>query len=339
MKTPAAAIQGGLAALGLIAAYTTWQRDPETKPGEVVIVDASQNDVRKIRFEDTSATPPKWVELERRKETDGQRVWLKVSARPEQKSPERELRGNEAANKLFEKFAPLKATRALGVLAPEKLKEVGLEAPKKRIEVDARGQKQVFFVGASPFGVSDPYVRSESDGKVFVLGGNVVSDLDAAAIRLVDRQLHDWKTSDYDEVKVTAGGKSKALTQTSPEQPVQAKLVDQAGKTDEQAKNWHDRIWRALASDVLGKGEVPANGEPQLALRIDYKSHGKPRGFVELARVRVTPEPAAAASAAPTPATPPIEVYARSESTAGWVKMNANTEDLIKEADKVIAAE
>ena len=338
MKAPAAAIQGGLAALGLIAAYATWQREPETKAGEVVIVDASQNDVHRIRFEDTSSTSPKWVELERRKEIDGQRVWIKVSARPEQKTPERELRGNEAANKLFEKFAPLKASRALGVLAPEKLKEVGLEAPKKRIEVEARGQKHVFFVGASPFGVSDPYVRSESDGKVFVLGGNVVSDLDAAAIRLVDRQLHDWKTSDYDEVKLTVGAKSKELTQSSPELPVQAKLVDKTGKTDEQAKNWHDRIWRALASDVLGKGEVPANGEPQLALRIDYKSHGKPRGFLELARVR-TAEPAPAASTAPTPATPPVEVYARSESTAGWVKMNANTDDLIKEADKVVAAE
>ena len=59
-------------------------------------------------------------------------MWLHVAARPDQKTPERELRGNDSANKLFEKFGPLKGSRALGKLAPEKLKEVGLDAPKKK---------------------------------------------------------------------------------------------------------------------------------------------------------------------------------------------------------------
>lgn len=337
MKAPGAALQGGLAALGLVAAYSTWQREPERKPGEVVIVDSSVGDVQKIRYEDNTSSPPKWVELERRKDSEGPRVWLKVSARPEQKTPERELKGNDTAAKLFEKFAPLKATRALGVLAAEKLKEVGLDAPKKRIEVNARGQKQVFFIGASPFGVSDPYIRNEADGKVYVLGGNVAGDLDAAAIRLVDRQLHEWKTTEYDELKITAGGKSRELTQTTPEQPTTAKLASKSGKTDEQAKNWHDRIWRALVSDVLGKGEVPASGEPQIALRIDYRWHGKERGFIEIGRVTAKPPEAQVSS--PTPVTPPAEIYARSESTAGWVKLNANTDDLVKEADKVVTAD
>ena len=338
MKAPGAALQGGLAALGLVAAYTTWQREPERKAGEAVIVDASQSDVQKIRFEDGNTTPPKWVELERRKESEGPRVWMRVSARPEQKQPERELRGNDSANKLWEKFAPLKATRALGQLPLEKLKEVGLDAPKKRLEITTRGQKQMFFIGASPFGVSDPYVRSESDGKVFVLGGGIVGDLDAAAIRLVDRQLHDWKTSDYDELKVTANGKSRELTQTSAEQPTQAKLADKTGKVNEQAKNWHDRLWRSLVSDVLGKGETPAGGEPVLALRVDYKSHGKEKGFMELGRVQAkAPEPAA--STTPVAAAPTIEVYARTEATAGWVKLGSNIDDLIKEADKVVSAE
>src|SRR5436189_134640 len=117
MKAPGAVMQGGLAALGLIFAYTTWQREPERKRGEVIVVDASANDIQKIRYEDTSSTPPKWVEIDRRKEDDGPRAWMKLNARPEQKIPEREVRGNESANKLFEKFTPLKGSRALGVLA------------------------------------------------------------------------------------------------------------------------------------------------------------------------------------------------------------------------------
>jgi len=337
MKAQGAAIQGGLAAMALVAAYTTWQREPERKSGEVVIIDASASDVQKLRYEDSSGPMLKWVELDRRKESEGPRVWLRVAARAEQKTPERELRGNEAASKLFDKFGPLKGSRALGTLSPEKLKEVGLEAPKKKIEITVRGAKRTLLVGSSPFGVSDPYVKDEADNKVYVLGGGIVADLDSAAIRLIDRQLHDWKPVDYDGLKITAAGKSRDLVQTTPEVPAQAKLASKTGKLDELAKNWHDKLWRVLVSDALGKGEVPANGEPVIALRVDYTSKGKPRGFIEIGRVQGKP-PAVQASA-PTPAPVAAEVYARTESTAGWVKLSPAVEDIVTEADKVIAAD
>jgi hypothetical protein len=338
MKTQAAAVQGGLAALGLLLTYTTWQREPERKAGEVIVVDASVGDVQKVRFEDRSGSNPKWVELDRRKESEGPRVWLRTSARPEQKTPERELRGNESASKVYEKLAPLKATRALGALPADKLKEIGLEAPKKRIELAVRGAKRVFLVGSSPFGVSDPYVKDESDGKVYVLGGGVVADLENAGIRLVDRQLHDWKPTEYDGLVVTAGDKRRELVQTSPEVPAQAKLASKSGRTDEQAKNWHDKMWRILVSDVLGKGELPANGEPKPALRVEYTHRGRPRGFIEIGRVAgKPPEAASSSSSAPPPATP-SEIFARTESTAGWVKLPANTEELLKEGEKIAAS-
>ena len=339
MKAPGAMLQGGLAAVGLIAAYTTWQRAPERKAGESVIVDASASDVQKVRYEDNSGKSPKWVELERRKEEGGPRVWLHVSARTEQKTPERELRGNEAATKLFDKLAPLKATRALGVLAADKLKEVGLDAPKKHFELTVRGNKRSFSIGASPFGVSDPYVKDDADGKVYVLGGGVVSDLDGAAIRLVDRTLHDWKSAEFDALSVTAAGKTRELVQTNAETPAQAKLTSKAGKTDETAKNWHDKIMKIVVSDVLGKGEVPLHGEPQIALRVDYTSHGKKRGYIEIGRVAAKiPEPPAAGVSAPPPPPSPAELYARTETTAGGEKIGATNEDLLKEADKIAAS-
>ncbi len=339
MKAPGAMLQGGLAAVGLIAAYATWQREPERKPGEVAIVDASQSDLVKIRYQDTSGAATKWVELERRKEADGPRTWLKVSARAEQKAPERELRGNESANKLFEKFAPLKATRALGVLAADKLKEVGLDAPKKQIEVTLRSGKRTFSIGSSPFGVSDPYVKDDADGKVYVLGGGVASELDGAAIRLVDRQLHDWKSTEYDGLALTAGGNTRTFTQLTPETPAQAKLQGKTGKTDEMAKNWHDKILKLIVSDVLGKGEVPARGEPTLVMHIDYTFHGKPRGSLDIGRLagQAPAPPAQAATQPPAPPQVKDDFYARSESTAGWVKLGGNAEELVKEADKIAA--
>lgn len=332
MKAPGAAVQGGLAALGLIAAYTTWQRAPERKPGEVVIIDATASDVQKIRYEDKSGKELKWVELERHKEADGPHVWLRVAAKPESHQPERELRGNESAQKLWDKFAPLKGSRALGVMPPEKLKEVNLDAPKKRIEVIVRGSSHALEVGASPFGVSEPYVKDVGDNKVYVLGNSVVSDLDSAAVRLVDRQLHDWKPAEIASLTIKVGDKTKELKQVPAEGSNKQLLVDKSGKSDDRAKMWHDKLGRALVSEVLGKGEVPPHGEPAIALRVDYKLKGRGPAFIEVGRSGADP------ASTPAPGAPPVvkEIFARTESTAGWVKLSVAAEELLKDAEKIV---
>jgi hypothetical protein len=330
MRARGAAIQGGLAALGLVVAYTTWQREPERSPGEAVVLDVAKGDVSSVRYDDGT----KWVELTRDKDA----VWLKVSKNDTAKTPERELRGNDGALKLFEKFSPLRATRALGQLKADKLKELGLDAPKKRIEVTVRGNKRVFLVGSPQFNVTEPYILDESDKRVYVLGGGVVSDLDAAGVRLVDRTLHSFKPAEYDAITIAAGGKKRELTQTGTQTPATMKLNSKkSGKPDEQAKNWFDKIGRLYVSDVLGKGEDPKGGKPSEALRIEYFDHGKSIGFVEIGRTAAITPPPANASAPPPP--PSAEIYARSEHTAGWVKLPPTAEDILKEADKIASGE
>ena len=39
MTSKAVALQGGLAVVGLVAAYITWQRQPELQAGEVFVLD------------------------------------------------------------------------------------------------------------------------------------------------------------------------------------------------------------------------------------------------------------------------------------------------------------
>ncbi len=338
MRTRGAAIQGGLAAVGLLAAYFTWQREPERPSGEVVVMNLGKNDLQKVRFDDGT----KWVEV-RAEQVNGDRVvYLKVSKNDQTHTPERELRGNEAAGKLWDKFAPLHGTRALGVLAADKLKELALDAPKSKMEITARGDKRTFDVGTPPFGVADPYIKDESDNKVYVLGGGVISDLQSASVRLIDRALHDWKPQEADGLTIAAGGKKRELVQLAAPPPAQSKLAPKKNPTkpDELAKNWHDKLWRLYTTDLLGKGEKPANGEPAIALRVDYFDHGKEKGFVEIGRV---PAPATAPppanSSAPPPAQPANDYFARTEHTAGWVKLPPTTEDLLKEAEKVAAAE
>ena len=333
MNVRGAAVQSGLAALGLVVAYTTWQREPERAPGEVVVVDVNKSDVTSVKLDDGGG---KTTELERRKDgrDEEPRVWLKLSADAKAKRPAREVPGNEGAERLWDKFAPLRATRALGTLKADKLKELGLDAPKKKLEVTARGVKHTFDIGSSPYGVSDPYVKDEADGRVYVLGGGVINDLESAGVRLVDRQLHGFKPGDYDSVTITAGGKSRTLTAPQAENAFAAKLLNKKGQPDDMAKNWHDKVWRLMVTDVLGKGEQPTAGTPEVACKVEYAWRGKQKGFVELGRV--TPAPVASNVSAPPGAT---EAWARSEHTASWDKLPGNAEDVIKECSKIAAGE
>ena len=335
MNVRGAAVQSGLAALGLVVAYATWQREPERAPGEVVVVDVSKGDVQQVRLDEGGG---KWVELERHKDARDEepRVWLKLSADAQKKIPARELPGNEGADRLWDKFAPLRATRALGVLKADKLKELGLDAPKKKLELTARGQKRLFDVGSSPYGVSDPYVKDEQDGRVYVLGGGVLSDLESAGVRLVDRSLHAFKPGDFDAVAVTAGGKTRPLQAPAAENQFAAKLLSaKSGKPDEMAKNWHDKVWRLMVTDVLGKGELPEKGAPEVGCKVEYSWRGKPKGFVELARL-AAPSTSSMVSTAQPPA---AEMWARSERTAGWDKLPGNAEELMRECAKITAGE
>ena len=99
------------------------------------------------------------------------------------------------------------------------------------------------------------------------------------------------------------------------------------------AKNWHDKLYRLSVVDVLGKGELPAGGAPAIDCKVEYAWKGKQKGFVELGRV--TPP----ATASNVSSTAPPEIWARSERTAGWVKLPGNAEELLKECGKVAAGE
>jgi hypothetical protein len=89
-----------------------------------------------------------------------------------------------------------------------------------------------------------------------------------------------------------------------------------------------------VVTDVLGKGEQPTAGTPEVACKVEYGWGGKPKGFTELARV--TPPPVASNVSTPPSAT---EAWARSEHTASWDKLPGNAEDVIKECSKIAAGE
>ena len=335
MKASGAWSMGALAAVGLAAAYGAWQREPEATAEAVVVLEAGRKDVQKVRYEDAS----RFVEVRPREGAGEGAVWVRVGNKeappgqpgaapdagspdagvagvPAAKVPERELPGNDLAQKLLQRFSPLSATRALGVLEPSKLEELGLSSPVRKLTVTLRGGEVAWDVGASSLGLTSPYLREGKGGKVYLLGGGIISDLDAGQSRLVDRRLHTFTAQDYDTVTVTKDGYRRVF-QATPPQGGPGRLVDEQGKQDDFARNWHDRLWRMAAGELLGQGEQPADGAPTVAFRVEYARSGAVLGHAEVAFLGGN-------------------VWARTEYTAGWAKLGGAIEGLAQEAEKLL---
>lgn len=345
------AVQGGLALVGLAVAYGTWQREPERAAGEVVVVDSTKAELGDVRYEDENGS----VDVQRRSVGGESSPWLHIEDKtpvpPAQKPgqpplppsaakahPPRDLRGDEPAEKLLGQFAPLHSPRAFGVLDAKKQKELGLDDAKKKLVIAARGAQHEFVIGQPPQSSGESYLRDTKDGRVYLMPRALLADLQGASHRLVDRRVHTFKIPDFNRVTITAGGKSRAFAVTNGQDANGYKLApaNAPDKPDEQARNWHEKVWRLFPSELLGSGEVPASGAPKVVVRVDYQDGTRPVGWLEIAKVELPSTVPESISAAPTPAPGGFETYARSEHTAGWVKVS-NDPNGLQDAEKIAA--
>ena len=154
---------------------------------------------------------------------------------------------------------------------------------------------------------------------------------------LVDRRLHGFEPGDFDRMVLAAGGKSKEYLQLDREARAKAAFAPAKtpDKRDQMAKNWHDAVWRAFPSDILGRGEEPAGGKPTVVLRVDYFDGKSSVGYMELAREE-------SSGASPKRRLQSLlrgsgDIYARTEHTAGWLKLH-NGGQLLADAEKLLAA-
>ena len=345
MTGRSAALQGGLAVAGLLAAHLTWQREPERAPGEVTIIDASKADVARVRYEDDDNI----LGLERQTEDGEPGIRLHVEAKtkapaakvgeaptpPPPPSPARELRGNADALKLADKFAPFVAPRAFGVIEGPKLKELGLEAPTRHLELLVRGDTHKYDIGVAANAQNgEAFLRDTRDGRVYLMPRQVLTDLSNAR-RLVDSRLHAFETKDFDRLTLSVNGKRKEYVHLGRESAAldgyaPAKTPD---KRDQTVKNWADALWRAFPMEVLGKGEQPKGGTFKIAFRVEYTEKGKPVGWTEIGRLETE---AASGTSAPMPEVAE-NIYARTEHSIGWSKLHSG-EQLITDAEKLATA-
>jgi hypothetical protein len=341
----AAALQGGLAALGLITAHLTWQREPERQPGEATIFEATKYDVTHVKYEDDGVT----TEMSRVKGGDGPEVMLRIehktpkpptghttSATDSAPTPPQDFRGSDGAGRVYDKFTPFVAPRAFGALDAGKLKELGLDAPKRKLEVTVRGDTRKFDIGQpTTASTGELFLRDTRDGRVYLFPRGILPELQNAD-SLIDRRMHTFEPADYDRVVLAVGGKKKELIHKGgkavpSETFAPAKTPD---KPDQMAKNWHDMIWRTFPSEVLGKGETPKGGTPAPALRLDYYLGKDSVGFIELDKVELAPKTTSEEHDAQTQP----DYYARTEHTVGWVKIRGAGSQLATDAAKIVTS-
>ena len=344
MRAGSAAMNGALAVAGLVAAYVTWQRPKETSNNDnVTVLEATKATLGKIRYEDGTRSLEVFV-------PEGQKaVWLRQEFIPgkltriplpglihpdgglvdagtgplaetlEPPTPPRQMRGNERADALLLRFTPFEAVRALGKLAAEKQKELGLENPVRKLTVTVSGQAHPFAVSNPQPGMVGTYLRDEKDGTVYLLTGSLLSELEPSSQALIDRRLHAFRGADFDEFVIGYDEKKHAYLQKDAEIPQTMKVSakETPDKPDDLVRNWHDKVWnRLIVTEVLGKDELPKTGTPKVELRIDYLARGSSKGFLELAKSGTG------------------DLWARTENTASWVGLHGGTDDVIAEAKK-----
>jgi hypothetical protein len=337
-----AAIQGGLAALGLLAAHLTWQRQPERAPGEAIVIDAAKNDVARIRYEDEENI----LGLTRQSDNGEPGIMLHLEPKPTQvapakkgdkappplppSAPPRDVRGNADALKLADRFAPLVSPRAFGALTGDKLKELGLDAPKRHLEVLVRGDARKYDVGIALNAQNgEAFLRDARDGRIYLMPRQLLSELGNGK-RLIDPRLHTFETKEFDRIAVTMGAKHREYVHVGREnfQTDAYASPKTPDKHDQGAKNWADMLWRTFPMEVLGKGEDPKGGAPKILLRVEYTEKGKPVGWIELGR---SEDPAAASSG-----DTPDDIYARSERTIGWARLHSG-DQIVTDGEKLLA--
>lgn len=242
--------------------------------------------------------------------------------------PDRTLRGNETAEQLLDRASPPMATRDLGTASSERRVDLGLEASSKRIQLDTRAASAgatlgpasapgvVFpFVVSTPPGASGAYLLAP-DGHLWLIHESLVQDLSAASSRLVDRRLHAFRADEPDALQIQLDGRTRAFVVRKVQGSTRVAPAESPDAPSSEATAWADRVWKLAPLEVLGLGETPREGMPVPALKVEYLRARRPLGFLELGRAG-------------------NEWFARTEHTAGWVRLAAPASTLREQAERL----
>lgn len=307
-----AVVHGLLLALALGAAYQDWTREKtEVQTG----VSVWQLDSDSIRAIDLQTRRTK-VHAELRSDdtgTEGREayVWFRIErtplatpgmdASPEEAEAEpfieiKEFRGADRSLGRIEELAELQADRALGILDVATLEGLGLADPKGQLSIETAQGKVSLQVGEKAVGDRLRYVRTPEDGRVFVVQDHLVSDLELADSRLLNRELHGFTPDDVQHAEVTVGEETRAYDRNEDGTRKYWAPSESPQEEDEQVTTWMSRLTRLRVERYLAEGEDPFDDAgfgverpeisvlPERLLRIDLRTRAGGTGFLTVTR-------------------------------------------------------
>lgn len=319
MKRRALLAQAGLTGAGLVVATIVGTREEE-RGG--VVLQAARADLELIRYEDEHG----FVELRPARGTSALAIDAIVSARtteapapglPTAPTPERRVRGSQHAESLFQAFAPMRAQRSLGVLDAATQAKLGFDATKRKLTIAARGLTHRFTLAVPPVGGMSPYLRNDDDGHVYLVPREFLNTFLPGATS--ERRLHTFAQDEIDRIVLTAGDKRTELLARPGEGQDVVVLSSPAapGQGLPEVEAWHRALWTTEATETLGMGERPREGDPAIKLRVDYlTSRGQRLGWTEIGTAGMHgSEP---------------WVFARTERSTGWLRLPSGSFAIIQ---------
>ena len=195
---------GAVLAVMLVAAYLSWTRDDETvDTSKVVVWDMPLDQLERVALVTTTQTVT--VSRFASKATTDAYAWFEI-ARGKKRTA---FVGNDQAESLLKRFAPLEALRSLGRnLAPDDLAQTGLDAPKRKLTVTAKGTSRMFDVGKTTHGARDHYVRRQGDQEVLLLAARALADLEFPQSKFMQRSPVTKSLTEIGRARLAANGKT-----------------------------------------------------------------------------------------------------------------------------------
>jgi hypothetical protein len=181
---------------------------------------------------------------------------------------------------LVKKLAPLMALRSIGKFDPKKAEDFGLDKPEGTLRVKISGKEHTLVVGGQAPGGSERYAKYGSSGEVFAVSNELTQILGFADTRLMERELHGFQDDEVENIKVTRGPKTRALTRVTGKRDAWADAASPT-KADETVTNWLSKVERVRVTEYVEKPAKPPRPE-DLVVRVDYSDKSKNLGFLEL---------------------------------------------------------
>ncbi len=287
----AVSFHAGLLVLGGVAAGYAWSKDKTPHSAQetnVTVWNARPSDVTRIVHE----TKSKRLALEARDEKKGERWYLgrteflpQPGANPAVPPPKGSVFVSVAsAQKVVDAFAPLKALRSLGKVPEARAVEFGFDKKETTLSITISGKERKLVVGGIAPGAGDTYVLDPSSNEAYVLKTDPIRDLEGGEVRMLEHDQHSFRDLDIASAKVTAGGKTRALSRGGPENKKFWSDPSDKEKADETVGNWMQKISNLRVNEYVEN--VPAG--KTVVVRIDYDGPSGNLGYVELSKTPST---------------------------------------------------